>query len=174
MKVRIFCLFMLVFTLIPAMPCFAEIDPILLAEPNENVFGCNNDIFIRIMEKATIGKNTSGRNAVDNYLFFKIKILFLANTTWPAIDKTSFSLKFVNENGVEEAYPLDYAITMMTNLRNGWETLSEPLSFTSLSTINLVFNVIPTSKESWTLLFRPTNRGSEAPYCEVEIPLSIK
>ena len=59
------------------------------------------------------------------------------------------------------------------NLKNGWNTLSDPLFFTSLSTINLVFDVVPTAKEGWTLLFRPTERGKDSPYCEVEIPLTV-
>ncbi len=173
MKRILFLLLCTVF-LLTAIPCLAEIDPILLDEPNERVFGCNNDIFIELLENPAISNSTSGRIAANNYLYFKTKILFLVNTKWNALDKQSFSLKFIDEDGDESFYQLDYAMTMLTNVKNGWNTLSDPLSFPSLSTINLVFDVIPTAKESWTLLFRPTNRGNETPYCEVEIPLTIK
>ncbi len=94
-------LLLLLFLFSNVLPCFANIDPILLDEPNENVFGCKNDIFIELMEKPAIGKNTSGRNAVNNYMYFKTKVLFLAEAKWPALDKDSFSLIYVNEEGKE-------------------------------------------------------------------------
>lgn len=162
------------FVLLLVFPCFADVDPILLDEPNENVFGCKNDIFIELMEKPVIGKSTSGRNAVDNYLYFKTEILFLASDTWDGIDKNSFWVKHTSEDETEEYFPLDFAITTLTNLKNGWNTLSEPLDFTYLSTINLVFDVIPTDRNGWTFVFRPTERGSNSTYCEIEIPLTIR
>ena len=156
------------------VPCFADVDPILLDEPNENVFGCRDDIFIELMEKPVIGKSTSGRVAVDNFLYFKTEILFLANDKWDGIDKNSFWVKYSSEDGTEEYFPLDFAITTLTNLKNGWNTLSEPIDFTYLSTINLVFDVIPTDRNGWTFFFRPTERGSDSSYCEIEIPLTIR
>ncbi|GAP39686.1 hypothetical protein [Flexilinea flocculi] len=174
MKGKIILVILLVALLVSVIPCLANVDPILLDEPNDNVFGCNNDIFIELMEKPTIGKSTSGRTAVENYLYFKTEILFLADRKWTGLDKKSFSIKNIDENGKEEFYPLDYAVTMLTNLKNGWNTLSDPLFFTSLSTINLVFDVVPTAKKGWTLLFLPTERGNDSPYCEVEIPLVVK
>ena len=98
------------FVLLLVFPCFADVDPILLDEPNENVFGCKNDIFIELMEKPVIGKSTSGRNAVDNYLYFKTEILFLASDTWDGIDKNSFWVKHTSEDETEEYFPVDFAI----------------------------------------------------------------
>ena len=65
-------------------------------------------------------------------------------------------------------------MTMLTNLRNGWNTLSEPIEFTYLNTTNLVFDVVPTAKDGWTFIFRPMERGGKKPYCEIEIPLTIR
>lgn len=171
-KVTIAFVVTLLFLLV--LPAFADVDPILLDEPNENVFGCKNDIFIELMEKPVIGKNTSGRNAVDQFLYFKTEILFLLEKTWDGIDKNSFWVRYTAEDGSEEYYPLDFAMTTLTNLKNGWNTLAEPMDFTSLSTINLVFDVVPTARESWTFVFRPAERGSDTPYCEMEIPLTIR
>ena len=164
----------LLMVLLLTIPVLADIDPILIDAPHENVFGCRNDIFIELMEKPSIGKSTSGRTAVDNYLYFKTEILFLANYTWDGIDKNSFTVRRVDEEGNTEYYPLDFAITTLTNLKNGWNLLSDGLYFTSLSTINLVFDVIPTAKDGWTFIFRPTERGARSPYCEIEIPLTIR
>lgn len=164
----------LLMVLLLTIPVLADIDPILIDAPHENVFGCKNDIFIELMEKPSIGKSTSGRTAVDNYLYFKTEILFLANDKWDGIDKSSFAVRRVDEDGNTEDYPLDFAITTLTNLKNGWNLLSDGLYFTSLSTINLVFDVIPTAKDGWSLIFRPTERGARSPYCEIEIPLTIR
>ena len=158
-----------------AILCTADyVDPILLDEPNENVFDCKDDIFIELMEKATISGSTSGRTAEDKYLFFKSEILFLLDDKWNGLDKTSFSVKHVAEDGTEEVFPLDYAITMLLNLRNGWLTLSDEQYFTSFGPMMLVFDVVPTARDGWTLLFRPTERGAKRPYCEVEIPLQVR
>lgn len=163
-----------ILVLLCILPCSADTDPILLTEPNENVFGCKNDIFIELMEKATIGKNTAGRNAVDNFLYMKTEILFLADEQWEGIDKNSFRVRHTTEDGTTEEFPLDFAITTLSNLRNGWSTLADEMYFTSLSTINLVFDVIPTDKEGWTFLFSPSERGSNNVYCDMEIPLTVK
>ncbi len=160
--------------LLSVLPCSADADPILLAEPNENVFGCKNDIFIELMEKAAIGKNTAGRNAVDNFLYIKTEILFLADEQWNGIDKNSFKLRHTAEDGTTEEFPLNFAITTLSNLQNGWNSLADGMFFTSLSTINLVFDVNIADKEGWTLLFSPSERGSGKAYCDMEIPLPVK
>lgn len=173
MKRTLLMIIVSVLILLTVLPCGA-IDPILLDEPNENVFGCENDIFIELMEKASIGKNTAGRNAVDNFLYVKTEVLFLADETWNGIDKNSFKLRHTAEDGTTEEFPLNFAITTLSNLRNGWASLAEGMYFTSLSTINLVFDVNITDKEGWTLLFSPSERGSGKVYCDMEIPLPVK
>ena len=173
MKRTLLMIIVSVLILLTVLSCGAT-DPILLDEPNENVFGCENDIFIELMEKASIGKNTAGRNAVDNFLYVKTEVLFLADETWNGIDKNSFKLRHTAEDGTTEEFPLNFAITTLSNLRNGWASLAEGMYFTSLSTINLVFDVNITDKEGWTLLFSPSERGSGKVYCDMEIPLPVK
>ena len=173
MKRTLLMIIVSVLILLTVLPCGAT-DPILLDEPKENVFGCENDIFIELMEKASIGKNTAGRNAVDNFLYVKTEVLFLADETWNGIDKNSFKLRHTAEDGTTEEFPLNFAITTLSNLRNGWASLAEGMYFTSLSTINLVFDVNTTDKEGWTLLFSPSERGSGKVYCDMEIPLPVK
>ena len=153
--------------------CSAQVDPILLNIPHENVFGCN-EIFIELMEKPVIGKNTGGRNAIDNFLYFKTEILFLEEKSWDGFDKNSFTVYHVEEDGTKEFYPLDFAMTTMTNHRNGWNNIYETMEYTYLNTTNLVFDIVPTSREDWFFLFRPMERGKTQPYCEIEIPLTIK
>ena len=174
MKRTLLMIIIAVLILLTALPCGADTDPILLDEPNENVFGCENDIFIELMEKASIGKNTAGRNAVDNFLYVKTEVLFLADETWNGIDKNSFKLRHTAEDGTTEEFPLNFAISTLSNLRNGWAGFGDELFFTSLSTINLVFDVDTTDKEGWTLLFSPSERGSGKAYCDMEIPLPVK
>ena len=48
--------------LLLVLPCLADVDPILLDVPNENVYGCKNDIFIELLEKPVIGKSAPGKD----------------------------------------------------------------------------------------------------------------
>ena len=157
-----------------AAPCSAVIDPILLDEPNDAVFGCLNDIFIEFLTEPVLTTTFSGRRAAGNYLFFRMEMLFLANDMWEGIDKNSFSVKHTDKNGWEEEYPLDYAATTLTNLKQDLKLLSDQITLPSLFSYVLVFDVPTADKDGWTFLFRPMERGSHESYCEIEVPLIIR
>ncbi len=172
-KFSILLFFGIIF-LITLLPCSADIDPILLNKPNDAVFGCRNDIFFEFLDDAVISKTVCGRVTDAFYLYFKAEILFLVEESWDGIDKSSFRLRHISQDGTQETYPLDYAITMNTNLRYEWKTLSDRLYFTSLTPYYLVFKVPSMVTVGWTLLFSPTQRGGTTPYCEIEIPLKVR
>ncbi len=162
-----------VFSFVPPCMAYNVVDPILIDEPNEKVFGCKNDIYIEILQKEIISKVASGRTATEYFILFPVEVLFLVNDTWEGIDRTSFSLKLTDKDGNETFYPLNYAFSMMSNLKVHWPLFSKPLKFTDLRLTNLVFNV-PYVLDGWTLVFRPTARGASAPYCEIDIPLNLR
>lgn len=175
MMKKLMLLTLLVLILVPILPCAAvEVDPILLDEPNEKVFGCKNDIFIELSQPTTMSKVASGRSTRNNFILIQAEILFLLDTTWNGIDKSSFSLKWTDPDGAVSVFPLNYAISMMANKKLTWHIFSEPYRFTDLKHTNLIFEVTPYSYDGWTLVFRPTERGTGTPYCEINIPLTIK
>ena len=173
MKKSVLFLLILFILLTAVFSCFADeyVDPILLTDPHPNVFSCKNDIFIEIPAKPTIGKTASNRYTNNFFVEFRVEILFLLEETWNGIDRKSFTLKHKTADDVETSYPLNYAITMMSNLKNSWFTFAEPYDFADLRYTNLIFEVVPYDTSGWSLVFRPTERGSESPYCEVTIPL---
>ncbi len=164
----------LILMIITAVPCAAVIDPILLDEPNDAVFGCRNDIFIELLTEPAISPTVSGRRAVDNYLFFRFEMLFLAEKTWDGIDKGSFSVRHTGADGTEQEFPLDYAASMIMSLRQNLRVLSDRISYTSLLSYILVFDVTVTDREGWTFVFRPAERGNTENYCEIEVPLKFR
>ena len=164
---------MICFSAVPAM-ADDYVDPILLDAPHPDVYGCENDIFIKLTSNPTIDKTASTRYTNNYFIEFKMEILYLLEESWNGMEKTSFSIKHTDPDGVETWYPLNYAISMMSNLKNSWFTLEEPYEFADLRLINLIFEVIPYTKEGWTFVFRPTARGSLTPYCEIDVPLVIK
>ncbi len=174
MKQIYLLLTVLIILITAAAPCAAYIDPILLDEPNDAVFGCMNDIFIEFMTPPVITASLGGKRAADNYLFFQIEMLFLVNDIWNGIDKASFTVRHTDPDGTQKEFPLDYAATMITNLKQNQRLLSEQITFTSLYSYILVFNVTSTDRNGWTLLFRPAERGDQTSYCEVEVPLTIR
>lgn len=171
---KILFLLIILLSLAAALPASADIDPILINKPNDAVFGCRNDIFIELLDQPVISKTVGGRTAEDYFLYFKAEILFLADDEWDGLDQESFSLERKTEDGSYEYYSLNYAITMITNLRYDWKTLADPLRFTSLTTYYLVFDVDIPSGGDWTLLFSPTERGHGMSYCDIEIPLNVR
>ena len=175
MKKYALMLMLLVIILSAAVSCAsAEIDPILLDEPNEKVFSCKNDIFFELLDPPSISKVASGRNASDYFMVLRAEILFLVDGHWEGIDRNSFLLKWTDPDGKETLFPLNYAISMMSNQKVAWYTFSEPYDFTDLRKTNLVFDVTPYTFDGWTLVFRPTERGSDTAYCEINIPLIFK
>ena len=173
---KTFLMFFLILAAFPfALPCMAYdvVDPILLDEPNEKVFGCKNDIFIELLQKEMISKVASGRTASEYFILFPVEFLFLVDDTWAGVDRSSFSLKHTDPDGSVTFYPLNYALSMMSNLKVHWPLFSKPLKFTDLRLTNLVFNV-PYVLDGWTLIFRPTARGASFPYCEIEVPLNLR
>ena len=164
------CLFVLLSAVIA---CSADeyVDPILLTDPHPDVYSCKNDIFIEIPVRPTIGKSASMRFTNKYFIEFKAEILFLLEESWNGLDRSSFSLKYTNADGVETVYPLDYAITMMANMKNSWFTFAEPYEFADLRYTSIIFEVDSYDTQGWTFVFRPAERGSNVPYCEVSVPL---
>lgn len=173
MKKCVYFLLIIIFLLSAVFICSADeyVDPILLNEPHPDVYSCKNDIFIEIPTRPTIGKTASTRYTNNFFIEFKAEILFLLEESWNGIDRTSFLLKHKTTDGVETSYPLNYAITMMSNMKNSWFTFAEPYDFADLRYTNLIFEVVPYDLEGWTFVFRPTERGASIPYCEVSVPL---
>lgn len=174
MKYFYLILSILVIMTAAAVPCTADIDPILLNEPNDAVFECGDDIFVEFLSEPMLTPTLSGRRAVNNFLFFRMEMLFLADASWNGIDKTSFSVKHTAPDGTEEIYPLDYASTMIGNLKQDLKTLSDTISTTSLFYYNLVFDVNETDRDGWSFLFQPKERGEQTAFCEIEIPLTVR
>ena len=174
MKQFYLVLTVLIIMITAAVPCSADIDPILLDEPHDAVFGCRNDIFIEFLSEPVISPTVSGRRAVDNYLFFRIEMLFLAERSWNGIDKSSFSVKHTGADGTQQEFPLDYAASTIMNLRQNLKTISDTISVASLSYYILVFDVNIIDREGWSFVFRPAERGSRDIYCEIEVPLKVR
>ena len=173
-QILLFTLVLMLTAALPAMAVTGATDPILFDEPNDAVFGCLNDIFIEVSEQAMIGKQTANRTAEDNYLYLTVKILYLADTEMAGLDRTSFTLRHVGEDGSEQTYPLNFAVTMISNRIKGNINIAKTLHLPSYWTENLVFNVDTTEKTGWTLVFTPTARGGDQPYCEIDMPLAVK
>ncbi len=149
-------------------------DPILLDEYNEAVFDCSNDIFIEISTQPVIGKQFAARTAVDQYLYMTVKILYLAEQPMAGLDRTCFSLIHSPEDAEETVYPLNFAVTMISNRIKGYTNMAKPLKMPSYRTMDLVFNVDTTDKNNWTLIFTPMDRGGSEPYCSINVPLKVK
>lgn len=158
------------------LPCMAidVTDPILRDEENEAVFRCGEDIFIEIKDAPTLGKSVSSRNAVDNYLHFSIQLLYLSNDVWAGIDKNSFHLAHIDPEQNEEDYPLNFAVSMITNRMKKYNTFGDMLEVPSYRTIYLVFDVTGNDKNGWSLVFSPAERGKTEPVCSVTVPLTVK
>lgn len=173
MRKVLFSLLLGVLAFAAVFPCAADVDPILLDQPNSRVFECSEDLFFEVLTDPVIDSSTGGRLAENYFLFLKAEFLFLEETPWNGLDKNSFMLKHTAADGAEERYPLNYMMTAMLGMKNGWKTLSDQLSFASLLSLNLVFDVPVKTRQGWTLVFRPAERGGK-PACEVEIPLRVQ
>ena len=169
----LFCLTMiLLFT--TAASAQKKTDPILLDEPNEAVFDCKNDIFIEVSTQAAIGKQTAARTAEDQYLFMTVKLLYLAEQPMQGLDRASFTALHTAEDGTTSEYPLNFAVSMISNRIKGNINMAKTLKLPAFWTLDLVFNVDTTDKANWTLLFAPMERGTDTPYCEISVPLAVK
>ena len=175
MKKQILLLVLTAVLLLIVFPCAgADVDPILLAEPSPYVFGCRNDIFIEFTRQPALSRVASGRTARGYFIVLRAEILFLAEEDWTGLDKSSFVVKHTDPDGRQSFYPLDYAGSMIANLKDSLRTFADPFEFADLKHTNLFFDVEPYTLEGWSLIFRPTQRGAEKPYCEVEIPLKVR
>ena len=156
------------------MTCSAvDIDPILLDKPSYLVHECNEDLFFEVLVDPVIDYMTCGRHAKDQFLIMTGEFLYLGEGTWHGLDKNSFELKHIRQDGTEEFFQLNYVMTVMAAMKNGWLTLSDSLPFATLIKLNLIFDVNTLDKKGWTLIFRPAERGGEAA-CEIEIPLRVQ
>lgn len=173
MKKLLTVLFLLISALSTFAVCSADVDPILIDKPSPIVFECGDDYFLEIPNGAVIEYSLGGRRADDYYLFISTEFLFLGETTWKGMDKSSFVLKHSVSGSGEETYPLNYAMTSMMSMRSGWKTLSDSLTFATLVPMYLVFDIPTNNRQGWSLIFQPAERGGTA-VCEVEIPLRIQ
>ena len=135
--------FVLCVFLMLTLPSMAQmkIDPILLDEPNDAIFDCKNDIFIEVSTQPMIGKQTANRTAEDQYLYMTVKILYLANQPMQGLDRTSFTVRHTAEDGSEAEYPLNFAVSMISNRIKGNINMAKPLKLPAYWTLDLVFNV---------------------------------
>lgn len=150
-----------------------DVDPILIDKPNFLVQECNKELFFEVLVDPVIDYNTGGRQAEDQFFFLTAELLYLRDEPWNGLDKDSFVLKHTLSNGKEEFYPLNYMMTMMLSLKNGWKTFSDELAFPLLLKMTLVFDVKTLDKKGWTLIVAPAERGGEA-VCEIEVPLKVQ
>ncbi len=168
---------MMLLALIAAIAVFlpaaaADIDPILIDKPSYLVHECGENLFFEVLVDPVIDYVTGGRHAKDRYFVFTAELLFLEDLPWNGIDKGSFVLRHT-DGEEEELYPLDYMMTMMMGLKNGWHTISDTLIFGTLLKMTLVFDVKTPDRDGWSLLLQPAERGG-SPVCEIEIPLRMQ
>ncbi len=172
--ILLFALVLFLAAALPALAVTGATDPILFDEPNDAVFGCLNDIFIEIYEQPMIGKFTANRTADNNYLYLTVKILYLAETEMNGLDRSSFSLRHVSGDGSEQTYQLNFAVTMISNRIKDNISIGRILHLPTYWREDLVFDVDTTDKTGWTLVFAPTARGGDQPYCEIDVPLKVR
>ena len=170
-KIWIAFLLLMLFAAIPAAG--ADVDPILIDKPNFLVEECSEDLFFEVLVDPVIAYTTGGRDAKDLFFFLTAELLYLQDKPWNGLDKGSFVLKRTNADGTEERYPLNYMMTMMFSLKNGWRSLSNTLAFPELRKMILVFDVKTQDRKGWSLIVAPAERGKE-PACEIEIPLRVQ
>jgi len=151
----------------------ADIDPILIDKPSVFVYECSENLFFEVLVDPIIEYNTGGRHAENEFFILTAEFLYLEEKSWDGLDKNSFELRHVLPDGTEEVCPLNYMITSMLALKNGWLTFSDTLSFGSLLKMTLVFDINTLDRSGWTLVFHPAERGGQA-VCEVEIPLKVR
>ena len=170
-KLWITLLFLVLFAVIPASG--ADVDPILIDKPNFLVEECSKDLFFEVLVDPVIDYNTGGRKAEDLFFFLTAELLYLRDDPWNGLDKGSFTLKRTLPDGTEELYPLNYMMTMMFSMKNGWKTLSDELAFPRLLKLVLVFDVKTMDRKGWSLIVAPAERGGEAE-CQIEVPLRVQ
>ena len=172
---KLLFIFLFALLLCAALPCCAQIskvDPILITTPNPWVYECTEDLVLELLVQPTIDRTTGGRYADNFFLFLTVEFLYLRESPWNGLDKSSFVLKYTGPDGAVVTYPLNYMMTSMLSMKNNWDTLSFQLAIPTLLKINLVFDIPAIEKNGWSLLFRPAQRGG-SPECEVEVPLEI-
>ena len=165
--------FLLMVVLCAVLPCYAqvqEVDPILIDKPNRWVYECTDELVLELMVQPVIDYYFGGKDAKDYFLFLTVEFLYLQDWWWNGLDKNSFELKYRDQDGNERMYQLNYMMTAMMSMKNGWHTMADWLSFPTLMQLQLVFDVDTMEHKDWTLIFHPAERGHE-PVCEVEIPL---
>lgn len=165
--------FLLTVVFCAVLPCgaqFQKVDPILIDKPNNWVYECNDELVLELFVQPDIDYSISGKHAKDYFFFLTVEFLYLQNYSWNGLDKNSFELKYSDKEGTEHIYPLNYMMTGMMSMKNGWHTMADTLNYPSLMKLLLVFDVDTMTQKDWTLIFHPAQRGGE-PVCEVEIPL---
>ena len=173
---RYLFLFLLMAVLTAVLPCagqISKVDPILLTTPNPRVFECTEELVLELLVEPRIEYTLGGRDAKNYFLYLTVEFLYLQDFPWNGLDKNSFHLKHVDSAGQEQLIPLDYMMTAMMSMKNGWRTMADQLDFPSLLKFVLVFDVETMDREGWSLVFQPAQRGSE-PSCTTEIPLQYR
>lgn len=170
---KVLLFFILIALFLTALPCFADVDPILIKRPNPGVYECTEELVIEMLVEPIIVYST-GNVIADNYFFvLTIEFLYLQDYPWNGLDKSSFLLRHQTIDGREEIIPLNYMMTSNLAIKNGWKTMADKYVLGTLVKMNLVFDVKTNDKSGWTLIFRPAERGDD-PSCEVNIPLHVR
>ena len=170
---KIFLITIVLLAAVIGLPCSAEIDPIMKDKPSPIVFECNEDLFIEIPDMASIIYTIGDARAENYFLRLRAEVLYAGEGTWDGLDSSSFQLKYTDTEGNVTYYDLNYMMTAREGLINEWPTMSDPLFLGWLLPLRLVFDVDSMNYKSWSLIFRPAERGGK-PVCEIEIPFKVR
>lgn len=170
---KIYLPVVLILIFMAVLPCAAQVpavDPILIDKPNRYVYECTEDLVLELMVQPVIEYAISGKRAKDYFLYLTVEFLYLQDIPWNGLHRNSFWIKHTDSQGQAQEYPLNYMMTAMMSMKNGWQTMADPLEFPSLVKFVLVFDVDSMDHNGWSLMFRPAQRSGD-PVCEVEVPL---
>ena len=170
---KIYLPVVLILIFMAVLPCAAQVpavDPILIDKPNRYVYECTEELVLELMVQPVIEYAISGKRAKDYFLYLTVEFLYLQDIPWNGLHRNSFWIKHTDSQGQAQEYPLNYMMTAMMSMKNGWQTMADPLEFPSLVKFVLVFDVDTMDHNGWSLMFRPAQRSGD-PVCEVEVPL---
>lgn len=161
---------LLMFLLLLCGTVSAQDTPAASAFGNVGDTGDCGEISIQFMEKPKTAKSMAGVKAADTFISMKVQLIYISDTLWGALDKSSFELVNKTDEG-EKAFPLNFAVSTLLSKSSGADALVEELVFPTLYNYYLVFDT-EALRENWYLHFTPKERGSsDAPYCDLMLPI---
>ena len=165
-----FMVILILATVLPTTAQVPQVDPILIDKPNRYVYECTEDLVLELLVQPVIDYAMGGRHAKNYFLYLTVEFLYLQDIPWNGLHKNSFWIKHTDSDGQIQEFPLNYMMTAMMSMKNGWQTMADQLEFPSLVKLVLVFDVDTMDHNGWSLMFRPAQRSGD-PVCEVEVPL---